>query len=295
MYGDLSQTAALDHIRMFHGLDGSSLADKAWGRESAVYRITGVMTVVAGWFVTGFGALIIAFTVAIALMYGGNVAIIVISMLCGYMLLQSNIKKNRQAQSRKQQTGHKEVSDSNIVRSCVEEVCEVMEKVTRIYDRTLLAVFKENRKVLREMVRESNDLFYQSRERKYAVLPTIQKLQDSDMDTSHYYVQVVDYMSEVTKALVHITRPCFDHIDNNHEGFTKEQVEEPDENQRQGGKHILAHQQHAAIERLLGNRPRSGNARQTVRIHCRSNQKPDKTHQEPRIEHESLHALSDNT
>lgn len=46
------------------------------------------------------------------------------------------------------------------------------------------------------------------------------------MDTSHYYVQVVDYMSEVTKALVHITRPCFDHIDNNHEGFTKEQVED---------------------------------------------------------------------
>ena len=205
---------------------GSSLADKAWGRESAVYRITGVMTVVAGWFVTGFGALIIAFTVAISLMYGGNVAIIVISLLCGYMLLQSNIKKNRQVKAESNKPAIKEVSDSNIVRSCVEEVCEVMEKVTRIYDRTLLAVFKENRKVLREMVRESNDLFYQSRERKYAVLPTIQKLQDSDMDTSHYYVQVVDYMSEVTKALVHITRPCFDHIDNNHEGFTKEQVED---------------------------------------------------------------------
>ena len=37
---------------------------------------------------------------------------------------------------------------------------------------------------------------------------------------------MVDYISEVTKALVHITRPCFDHIDNNHEGMTKEQVED---------------------------------------------------------------------
>ena len=57
-------------------------------------------------------------------------------------------------------------------------------------------------------------------------MPTLQKVQDSDNNTSHYYVQVVDYLSEATKALVHITRPCFDHIDNNHEGMTKEQIED---------------------------------------------------------------------
>ena len=57
-------------------------------------------------------------------------------------------------------------------------------------------------------------------------MPTLQKLHDSDIDTAHYYVQVVDYLSEATKALVHITRPCFDHIDNNHEGMTKEQIED---------------------------------------------------------------------
>lgn len=49
---------------------GSSLADRAWGRESAVYRITGVLTVVSGWFVTGFGAFTIAFLVGLTLMYG---------------------------------------------------------------------------------------------------------------------------------------------------------------------------------------------------------------------------------
>lgn len=97
---------------------------------------------------------------------------------------------------------------------------------TRIYDRTLIAVFKENRKVLREMVRESNELFYQSRERKYSLLPTLRKLQKGDIDTAHYYVQVVDYLNEMTKALAHITRPAFEHIDNNHEGLSKEQTED---------------------------------------------------------------------
>ena len=94
----------------------------------------------------------------------------------------------------------------------------------RIYDRTLIAVLKENRKVLRDMVKESNDLFYQSRDRKYALLPTLKRLQSGDVNTAHYYVQVVDYLNEMTKALVHITRPAFEHIDNNHEGLSVEQT-----------------------------------------------------------------------
>ena len=203
---------------------GSSLADRAWGRESAVYRITGVMTVVAGWFVTGLGAFLIALVVGLALIYGGTVATIAISILCGYMLIHSNIKSKKEEKAPAEQL--KEVKADNVLQQCIEEVCGTMERITRIYDRTLIAVFKENRKVLREMVKESNDLFYLSRERKYQVLPTLQKLQDSDIDTAHYYVQVVDYLSEATKALVHITRPCFDHIDNNHEGMTKEQIED---------------------------------------------------------------------
>ena len=203
---------------------GSSLADRAWGRESAVYRITGVMTVVAGWFVTGLGAFLIALVVGLALIYGGTVATIAISILCGYMLIHSNIKNKKEEKAPAEQL--KEVKADNVLQQCIEEVCGTMERITRIYDRTLIAVFKENRKVLREMVKESNDLFYLSRERKYQVLPTLQKLQDSDIDTAHYYVQVVDYLSEATKALVHITRPCFDHIDNNHEGMTKEQIED---------------------------------------------------------------------
>ena len=101
-----------------------------------------------------------------------------------------------------------------------------MEKATQIYKDTLIGVFNEDRKTLRKMLKESNELFYQARERKYEVLPTLQKLQDNYIDSGHYYVQMVDYISEVTKALVHITRPCFDHIDNNHEGLTKEQVDD---------------------------------------------------------------------
>ena len=205
---------------------GSSLADRAWGRESAVYRITGVMTVVSGWFVTGFGAFTIAFLVGLLLMYGGNAAIVIVSVLCGWMLVRSNQKKNKAAVTDVQPVAGKMKDTEGIIEECIPEVCYTMGQVTRIYDRTLIAVFKENRKVLREMVQQSNDLFYRSRERKYKVMPMLLRLQDNEIDSGHYYVQVVDYMNEITKSLLHVTRPCFDHIDNNHEGMTKEQIED---------------------------------------------------------------------
>ena len=200
---------------------GSSLADRTWGRESAVYRITGVMAVISGWFITALGGFLIAFVVGLALIYGGTPAFIVITLLCGYMLIHSNfLKKNKESAIVKEH----EDTNEDIIANLRDEVCRTMECATKIYDRTLIAVFKENRKVLRDMVKESNDLFYQSRERKYSLLPTLKKLQGGDVNTAHYYVQVVDYLNEMTKALMHITRPAFEHIDNNHEGLSKEQA-----------------------------------------------------------------------
>ena len=200
---------------------GSSLADRAWGRESAVYRISGVMTVVAGWFVTALGGFLISLIVGLVLIYGGTIATLVVTVLCGWMLLRSRLAKKS---GNTAEEGGKVETRSDIIAALGEEVGRTMECATKIYDRTLIAVLKENRKVLRDMVKESNDLFYQSRDRKYALLPTLKRLQSGDVNTAHYYVQVVDYLNEMTKALVHITRPAFEHIDNNHEGLSVEQT-----------------------------------------------------------------------
>ncbi len=206
---------------------GTSLADRAWGRETAVYRISGVVTVVMGWFITGLGAFLIAFVIALALMYGGTVAILAISALALFLLIRSNLKaKKKSLDDDATEVYTRGGGENEIIGQSTDEVREVMDRVTEIYNRTMVAVMKENRKALRELVRESNELFYRSRERKYAMMPVLDKLKGSDIETVHYYVQVVDYLSEVTKSLVHITRPAFDHIDNNHKGFSKEQAQD---------------------------------------------------------------------
>ena len=61
---------------------GTSLADRAWGRDSAVYRITGVLSVIGGWFITAGAAFTICFFVAMIIHFGGSIAIIALIGLC---------------------------------------------------------------------------------------------------------------------------------------------------------------------------------------------------------------------
>ena len=209
---------------------GSSLADRAWGRESAVYRITGVMTVIMGWFVTAVGGFIIALAVTLVLVYGGKIAIIAVTAVCGYMLIKSNFAKKSEDKKDAEESAVAMIGESlkqspeEALITYTEHICSSMEKVTMIYDRTIVAVFKENRKVLKEMVHEAEEFYYSTRQQKYEIIPLLRDLQDSDVHTGHFYVQVVDYISETSKALLHITRPCYKHVDNNHTGLSKEQV-----------------------------------------------------------------------
>ena len=205
---------------------GSSLADRSWGRESAVYRITGVMAVISGWFITALGGFLIALAVTALLLWGGWIAVTALTLLCFWLLVRSHRKSPELKEEADKELLPLDTAETpdEVLCACIGEVCSTMQEVTRIYNRTLVAVFKENRKVLKEMVRDSNKLFEEARARKYNIMPTLRRLQRCDIDTGHFYVQVTDYLSEVTKALIHITRPALEHIDNNHEGLSKEQI-----------------------------------------------------------------------
>ena len=205
---------------------GSSLADRAWGRESAVYRITGVMTVIMGWFVTAIGGFIIALIVGALLMWGGWIAFGLLTILCIYMLIHSNFKSSKKKEdTNKLQTVKLSASDS-VSETVMSLVDSTISDSTRIYNRTLIALMKENRRALKELTAEASGMYDRVHNLKYSIASTLRRTYDSDLNLSLYYVQVVDYLNEMTKSLVHITRPAFEHIDNNHEGLTRTQTED---------------------------------------------------------------------
>ena len=138
-----------------------------------------------------------------------------LTVLCAYLLFESTVLHNRKLKKdAAKEAEMKALSDEgSIVDRCIREVTDTMSKVTTIYNQTLIGLFNEDRNQA-------------AHERKHEVLPTLLELQENYVETGHYYVQIVDYLDEVAKALVHITRPSFDHINNNHEGFRVDQLED---------------------------------------------------------------------
>ena len=74
---------------------GSSLADRAWSRDSAVYRITGVLSVIGGWFITAGAAFTICFVVTLIMYYGGTFAMLALIALAIFLLVRSNINYSK--------------------------------------------------------------------------------------------------------------------------------------------------------------------------------------------------------
>jgi Na+/phosphate symporter len=205
---------------------GTSLADRAWGRETAVYRITGVLAMISGWFLTGLIAFSSAAIVAFLLMWGGKIALAGLVMLCVYMLIQTNVLHDKRKKKQQElEYVPTNVIKSSIVEKCNASVCRGIEQMTRIYSQTLKGIADEDGKKLKKLYKEAKELYEKEKLRKdYEMLPTLVKLQEDAVDTGHYYVQVLDYLYDVSKSLLAITKSSYQHIDNNHKGFSQKQL-----------------------------------------------------------------------
>lgn len=203
---------------------GSSLADRAWGRDSAVYRITGVMVVISGWFMTAIAGFVLSFAIASSLIWGGWIALTAVVIVCGYALCHNLIFKSKKKDDEVSTIIEDSADAEDVLYSCTKSVCRLMDDLSAIYNHMLVALFTENRKVLKETVAQSEAIYRETTRYKYGMMGTLKKLQEQNVETGHYYVQVVDYLNETAKALLHITRPAYEHINNNHKGLSSEQI-----------------------------------------------------------------------
>jgi hypothetical protein len=210
---------------------GSSLADKAWGRESAVYRITGVITVIGGWFITAFTAFTAAFIIAYIISYGGGIAIGVFIALALFILIRTHILFNKkELEIEKEKTlADEELHTDNIRIKCTVEVRNMLKAVIKVLNQAIIGLTKEDRKLLKKLCKEVDQLNEEARYLKQSVHFTLQKLYEEEAETGHYYVQVIDYLREIAHALTFISNPSFEHINNHHKGLIPEQVMELNE------------------------------------------------------------------
>ncbi len=210
---------------------GSSLADKAWGRESAVYRITGVITVIGGWFITAFTAFTAAFIIALIISYGGGIAIGIFIALALFILIRTHIVFNKKEteKERLKTLADEELHSENIRTKCTLEVRNMLKAVIKVLNQTIVGLTKEDRKLLKELCKDVDKLNEEARYLKQSVHFTLEKLYEEEAETGHYYVQVIDYLREMAHALTFISNPSFEHIENHHKGLIPVQVDELNE------------------------------------------------------------------
>lgn len=208
---------------------GTSLADGAWGRESAVYRITGVITVIGGWFFTAFSAFTAAFLIANIIHFGGTIAIFALIIIAVVMIYRTHVLfKKREASKLKHTAGEYSIDQDsdNILEKCTSNVNEILERVNNIYSETIKGLIKEDRKKLKFVLRELKEVNKDTKYLKDNIHKTVKKLKEDSIDSGHFYVQVLDYLREITHAVSFVSKPAFDHIDNNHKGLISEQYSE---------------------------------------------------------------------
>lgn len=211
---------------------GSSLADRAWGRESAVYRITGVVSVIGGWFLTAFSAATVAFIMANLMMFGGVWAVAILVLFAAFMVYRTHAITKKQDSENKTyneleiEEVNGEILSEKVLEKCRTSVTDVLKDISRLYSESLNYFEAEDRKHLKEATKDVYSLNKRTKKLKSNIYNTVRKLQEESIDSGLFYVQVVDYLRETTHSLSFITQPCFEHLDNNHKVFTDDQFEE---------------------------------------------------------------------
>ncbi len=206
---------------------GTSLSDRAWGRESAVYRITGVMVVITGWFFTAMAAFTSAFLIALFINWGGMYAIGAMTVLVIYLLTRSyklHTRRKNESETKEKETSFSDIdSNDKIIPSCQKTLVNQLLQLSTIFDKIIIALRNEDLKSMKAVRKDVKQLNASIKLKKDNVHKLIRKLDDNKVDSGPYYVQIFDYLRETAHSINYISDPVFSHIDNNHPPLGKEQ------------------------------------------------------------------------
>ena len=204
---------------------GTSLADRAWGRESAVFRITGVISVIGGWFITAGAAFILAFIVTNMMHFGGFIVMGLLIILTIYLLIRSNIRyKKRQEMANSEDPIFQKMMKSkneqevwpllqqHFAHNSHAEINFIINTYTAITD----AFINEELKTLRKAkVDMDNELLNSKRARKREML-CLKKIDSKIAFKNNTWLHLgFNSCEQMIYCLKRINEPCKEHVDNN--------------------------------------------------------------------------------
>ncbi len=218
---------------------GTSLADGAWDRDSAVYRITGVFSVIGGWFFTAISAFLISLLLGILFWFGGIYAIVTMILVSVFLVYRTHkLHLNKEKKEEESQREMEHFDAESILDSCTENVNTILSQTQLELKRTINGLAEENIKSLKKTQKNIEKLSLKAKERKNTITVVIGKLKDDALESGHFYVQALDYAREILHALTFVVKPSFDHVNNNHKPLSDAQIGELKQLSQQIGNYL---------------------------------------------------------
>ncbi len=207
---------------------GSSLADRAWGRESAVYRVAGVINVIGGWFLTAITAFLAAAVVAYLISFDMlmiPVLLAVVALLIGRNTL---IHRRKKKEVKKQVYIERSelITINGVIEESADHVSQVAARVNKLYTNVVDDLAKHDLNKLRKTDKHVGKLNEEIDDLKDGVFYFIKSLDETSVQASRFYIMVLGYLQDVAQSISYISRASYKHVNNNHKNLKKPQLKD---------------------------------------------------------------------
>lgn len=205
---------------------GSSLSDRAWGRDSAVYRINGVITVIGGWFFTAFIAFTISGVFASIIYFGELTAIILLSLLAVYFVFRTHIiHKNKSTEETSEEVFT--IEEENPGLSSFTRIAAKYSIYLETISTALISLFTAFTTFDRNAVKEAKDGSKAIKKSANKIVSDIvfavRNLPDKEVKKGRRYGKMMGATQEISLNYRSMVDKMFVHIDNNHRPLNEEQ------------------------------------------------------------------------
>ena len=206
---------------------GTSLADRAWGSESAVYRVAGVLNVIGGW----FGTALIAFTAAGTIAYLINISELFIAVLLFAIIIigiRGYLKGNNDSEINDEENLSLDESSSlqGVIFESSKNISKVMKRGEKVFSNAIEGLSKQDLDLLKKNKKQTTKLSKDVDELRDNLFYFIKNLDESSLNASNFYINLLGYLQDITQSLEYINKASYKHVNNNHSKLKLTQIRE---------------------------------------------------------------------
>ena len=214
---------------------GSSLADRAWGRESAVYRITGMLSVIGGWFITAFVAFTICAIVTAIMFYTSFVGMFIFICVAVFLLVRSNIKYSKKEKTEQQDDTFKRMMGSkdkteilSLLRLHVKEtLTDYINYTEQAYMQVTDGFINEDLKQLKKVMSSTDEQKKMLKKRRRKEILGLRRIPiPIAIEKNTWFHLGSNSCEQMLYCLKRICEPCKEHVDNNFNPISKDCIAE---------------------------------------------------------------------